>query len=100
MGKPSTRVHKQGGIQGVEKLLAIQAVADYCTANGLSVDKLSKQIYDVYFDTAMFSAPSGVSSDGLRNDIASQPLPVLIMEGRGDNLIIRQTEHTKKYLAV
>lgn len=100
MGKPSVRVHKPGGIQGVEKLIALHAVSDYCAANGLSIDKLSKLIYDVYFETALFLAPTGVEPNGLLNDIATQPVPVLIIEGKDDDLNIRQTEYTSKYIGI
>ena len=100
MGKPSTRVHRPGGIQGIEKTIALQAVSGYCTENGLSMDKLSQLMYEVIYDTAVFLAPTGVEPNGLVNDIATQPVPVLIMEGKGNNLQIRQTEHTSNYIAM
>lgn len=99
MSKPTARVHRPNGIEGVEKAIALQAVAAYCKANGLSLSKLSNQVFDVFDDAAVFVAPTGVAPDGLRNDLATQPVPVLIMEGSGNELVIRQTEHTARYIA-
>lgn len=99
MSKPTVRVHRPRGIEGVEKTIALQAVKPYCQANGLSIAKLGRQIYDVFDDAAAFLAPTGVKPDGLRNDLATQPVPVLIMEGNNGELVIRQTEHTAKYIA-
>ena len=98
MSAPTIRVHRPDGIQGIEKMIALRAVESYCNHHGLSVEKLKHQIYDVYGDVAVFSAPSNVQPDGLRNDLASRPIPILIMENSGKGLIIRQTEHTVEYL--
>lgn len=99
MSEPRVRVHHPKGIQGVEKTIALHAVASYCHNNDLSVQKLSEQIYDVYDNIAIFAAPSEAEPDGLRNDMAARPLPVLIVENKNGELDIRQTEHTRKYLA-
>lgn len=98
MSMPKVRVHHPNGIQGIEKAIAIQAVKPFCDRNGLSVEKLDRQIYDVYDNMALFLAPSNLKPDGLRNDMASRPIPVLILEKKNDALEIRQTEHTEKYL--
>ena len=98
MSEPKIRVHRPKGIQGIEKVIALQAVKPFCASHDLSIEKLSKQIYDVYDDVAVFSAPSCVNPDGLKNDLAARPVPVLIMERKNEALEIRQTEHTKKFL--
>lgn len=98
MSEPRIRVHRPKGIQGIEKAIALQAVEPFCASNGISVKKLSQQIYDVYDDVAIFSAPSEVKSDGLRNDMAARPVPVLIVERKNETLVIRKTEHTAEYL--
>ena len=99
MSEPMVRVHRPKGIEGVEKAIALQAVSSYCNANGLSLAKLEHQIFDVFDDSAAFLAPTGIKPDGLRNDLKTQPVPVLIMEGNNGELVIRQTEHTTKYIA-
>ena len=98
MSKPTIRVQRASGVQGLEKAITLQAARGYCEKNGLSEAKLSKQLLHFIDDTAIFSAPSNAVPDGLRNDIASQPIPVLIIEAKDGNLVFHQTEHTKKYL--
>ena len=99
VSKPTVRVHRPKGIEGIEKAIALQAVEGYCKANGLSIAKLGHQIFDVFDDSAAFLAPTGIKPDGLRNDLATQPVPVLILEGKNGDLVIRQTEHTAEYIA-
>ena len=100
MSKPSVRVHRPDGIIGVEKTMAIHTVEKYCADNGLSVDKLRGLIFDISDNVAMFMAPSEIKPDGLLNDIASQPRPVLTIEDMNGNIHIRQTEYTSKYIAM
>lgn len=99
MSEPTVRVQRASGIQGLEKALALQASSEYCKKHGLSEDKLSKQLLHFIDNTAIFAAPSNVTPDGLRNDIATQPLPVLIIEVNDGALVFKQTEYTRKYLA-
>lgn len=98
MSKPTVRVHRPGGIVGVEKTMALRTVEKYCADNGLSLDKLRGLIFDISDNVAMFMAPSDIKPEGLLNDIASQPRLVLAIEDRDGKLNIRQTEHTAKYL--
>ena len=100
MSKPSVRVHRPGGIVGVEKTMALHTVEKYCAENGLSVDKLRGLIFDISDNVAMFMAPSEVKPNGLLNDMASQPRLVLAIEDMNGNLQIRQTEYTSKYIAI
>lgn len=60
--------------------------------------KLRNQLLHSIGNIAIFAAPSDEKPDGLRNDIATQPLPVLIIEDQNDTLIFHQTKHTRKYL--
>ena len=99
MSKPTIRVHRPGGIEGVEKAMAIHTVEKYCDDHNLSVEKLGKLIFDVSDNVAMFMAPSEVKPNGLLNDLTSQPRPVLEIEAIDGKLLIRQTEHTAKYIA-
>ena len=99
MSEPTVRVQRASGIQGLEKALTLQASREYCKKHGLSEDKLSKQLLHFIDNAAVFVAPSNVEPDGLRNDIATQPLPVLIIEVNDGALVFRQTEYTQKYLA-
>ena len=98
MSKPTVRVQRPSGVQGLEKALALQASSEYCKKHGLSEDKLGRQRLYFIGDTAIFAAPSNVEPDGLKNDIATQPLPVLIVEVNDGALVFRQTEHTQEYL--
>ena len=99
MSRLTVRVHRPGGIEGVEKTMALHAVEKYCLDNGLSVDKLRGLIFDISDNVAMFMAPSDIKPNGLLNDMASQPRLVLSIEDMNGNLRIRQTEHTGRYIA-
>lgn len=99
MSEPRVRVHRPNGIQGIEKVIALHALDSYCQRNDLSMDKLSNQIYDIYGDVAIFSAPSRIVPDGLRNDMQTLPIPVLIVEYRDNELCVKETEHTREYIA-
>lgn len=100
MSKPSVRVHRPGGIVGVEKTMALRTVEQYCAENGLSIDKLNGLIFDISDNVAMFMAPSEIKPNGLLNDMACQPRLVLSIEDKNGSLLIHQTEHTAQYLAI
>ena len=100
MSRPSVRVHRPGGIVGVEKTMALRTVEKYCADHGLSVDKLRSLIFDISDNVAMFMAPSEIKPNGLLNDMASQPRLVLAIEDMNGDLHIRQTEYTSKYIAM
>lgn len=98
MSKPLGRVQRASGVQGLEKTITLQAAHEYCQNNGLSMTKLRSQLLHFIDNAAIFAAPSDEKPDGLRNDIATQPLPVLIIEDQDGTLVFHQTEHTQKYL--
>lgn len=60
--------------------------------------KLSNQRFDLIYDIACFSQPSDVVPDGLTNDMETMPMPTLVIKRDGDDIVIEQTEYTKKYL--
>ena len=99
MSKPKIRVHRPSGIQGVEKVMALQTVERYCNDHNLSVEKLGKLIFDISDNVAMFMAPSEIIPNGLLDDMTSQPRLVLKIEDADGKLVIKQTEHTAKYIA-
>lgn len=99
MSMPKVRVHRPGGIVGVERTMALRMVEPYCTDNGLSIEKLRGMIFDISDNVAMFMAPSEIKPNGLLNDLETQPKLVLMIEDLNGNLHIGQTEYTTKYLS-
>jgi hypothetical protein len=49
--------------------------------------------------TFVFAAPSKEPQDGLKNDIATQPIPVLLAKMENGEIVFLQTEYTKEYIA-
>lgn len=82
------------------KAMAFDVATRYCQENGLSVEKLKTQQFTLFADIACFAQPSGVKPEGLVNDIKTQPYPTLILKADDGKLIVEQTEHTHKYLAL
>lgn len=87
-------------IQPLQRAMAEACAENYCRANGLSLEKLKAQRFEVIMDQMIFAQPTGVKPDGLCNDIATRPYPTLILrlDDKGE-LCIEQTEYTRKYLA-
>jgi hypothetical protein len=82
------------------RTLALNVAKEYCLKNTLSLDKLEKQQFDLIYDSAFFGQPTGVIPNGLCNDLATQPLPTLIIKKDDTGtLVVEETEHTRKYLA-
>lgn len=81
------------------KAMAFDVAARYCRDNGLSVEKLRTQRFEWLTDIACFMQPTGIKPDGLLNDLQTQPYPTLLLKSKNGNLIVEQTEHTKKYLS-
>ena len=79
----------------LQRALALHYAEPYCIEHGLSVEKLKKQVFAVIIDQMIFAQP-----DGLRDDIASQPLPTLILSlDANNNIKVESTEHTREYLS-
>jgi len=84
----------------LQKALAFEVAKEYCIANGLSLDKLIKQRFEIIYSSAIFAQPSDVIPNGLLNDLETQPKPTLIIKNDDTGLVIEQTEYTRKYLSV
>lgn len=84
----------------LQRAVVLEYVKDYCTDNGLSLDKLKQQQFYWIYGEAFFAQPSGVEPKGLTNDMDTMPMPTLIIKMDDDMLKIEQTEYTQKYLAV
>ena len=92
--------NKQKAEQGLQKALALEIAKSYCKDNGLSIDKLSKQRFNIIYSSAVFAQPTEVIPNGLLNDLATQPKPTLIIKNENGGLVIEQTEHTREYLSL
>lgn len=79
--------------------MALKLSKQYCTENQLSYEKLRNQRFDLINDIACFSQPSDIAPIGLTNDRDTMPMPTLIIKRVDDDIVIEQTEYTKKYLA-
>ena len=84
----------------LQRAMAEACAASYCEAHGLSMEKLRSQRFETVADMMIFAQPTGVSPDGLRNDIATRPLPTLVLRlDEQGNLLVEGTQHTRRYLA-
>ena len=97
--KQAQRLERMREEKELAKAMAFDVAARYCKENGLSVEKLRTQQFDLFADIACFSQPSGVKPEGLTNDLKTQPYPTLILKAQNGKLVVEQTEHTHKFLA-
>ena len=81
-----------------QKALAREFAIGYCRQKGLSIEKLLKQRIDLIPNSIVFSQPSNIKPQGLVNDMATMPMPTLIINFHGGDLSIEETEHTKEFL--
>lgn len=88
-------------------LLDVQAATvvakKYCTANNLSVLKLSLQKTIEIQGEVIFAQPSDYSGTlaqraGLLMDKQTQPKPTLVVRKTGNGYEVEETEYTRKYL--
>jgi len=82
----------------IQRALALEVAKPFCKENGFSFEKLEKQRVIVMNDSVVFAAPSNVKPDGLRNDIATQPIPTILVKIEDGGIVCEATEHAKKYL--
>lgn len=85
--------------QNLRKAMAIELAKAYCAKLGYNPEKVNSQRYCELPGCVLFAQPSGIKPDGLKNDIATQPLPTLILKTVNGALAFETTEHTKKYLS-
>ena len=79
------------------KELYFEKIKEYCSRNGLSLEKLDKQEKYLIDDSFMTAQPIKIpNSDGLKTDLATQPKPTLIYDIVTDQVI--ETEYTDLYL--
>jgi hypothetical protein len=87
--------------EATKRALALAVAKEYCKINNLSYDKLCKQRFYLVNQSAIFAQPSSFKSpsgSGLTNDMATMPMPTLILKNNDDVITIEETEHTRKYL--
>lgn len=80
------------------KAMAMELARDYCAKHGYNPTKLQAQRFMELSSCVCFAQPNGVQPNGLLNDIATQPLPTLIIKLVDGRLIFETTEYTDKYL--
>ena len=99
---------QNGGVMGkndkwvqekeLQRILALEYVKEYCKKNGLSIEKLKKQKFEFSYNECGFFQRSNIKAEGLFNDKATMPRLTLLIRNSDGNLIIEETEYTKKYL--
>ena len=94
----SKKVDKWKEERKLQRLLAIEYVKDYCIQNGISLDKLETQRFELSYNECGFFQPSDVSPLGLTNDKETMPKATLLIKHENGCLKISQTEYTKQYL--
>lgn len=99
--KQRSKTEKEREERRLQRALSFRIAREYCSANGLSVEKLKNQEFYSIYGSAFFAQPSNVVPDGLCNDKETMPLVTLILNpDNNDNIEIKQTEFTKKYLSL
>lgn len=91
-------VNKWKEEKSLQRLLAIEYVKDYCIQKGLSLEKLKTQRFELSYSECGFFQPSDAAALGLTNDQETMPKATLIIKNEHGELMICETEYTKKYL--
>lgn len=77
----------------------IKIAEEYCQKNGLSLDKLHKQVFAYSEERSIFAERIEESKpDGIKNDMESLPIPTLIVEKNNGKYNVIETESTNMYL--
>lgn len=82
----------------LQRILALEYVKDYCIKNGLSIEKLKEQRFELSYNECGFFQKSNVKPEGLSNDNATMPNLTLLIRNSEGSLIIEETEFTEIYL--
>lgn len=72
----------------------------YCEEKGYSIESLKRLDYFGHSSNlGLFGIKSKVIPDGLMNDLATQPTPILgvILDDSGSDFRVEETEYTKDY---
>lgn len=89
---------QQQAAVALRKAMALELAKDFCKKHGYNSMRLATQRYAELPSCVCFAQPTGIKPDGLRNDIATQPLPTLIIRQVDGRITFETTEHTDKYL--
>lgn len=82
----------------LQRILALEYVKEYCIKNGLSIEKLKKQRFELSYDECGFFQKNNIEAEGLSNDSTTIPKLTLSIRNNEGNLIIEETEFTEIYL--
>lgn len=93
-----TRVQRRNGVQEIEKNLALSAANGFCKEHGYSMKKLEEKRLYLFDEEALFAVPSEMKPDGLKNDMATLPIPVLVLKRVDGKIVVEPTKHTEKCL--
>ena len=94
----NTKVTKWKEEKSLQRLLAIEYVKDYCMQKGFSLEKLKAQRFELSYHECGFFQSSDTTALGLINDQETMPKATLIIKNENGELMICETEYTKKYL--
>lgn len=94
----NTKVTKWKEEKSLQRLLAIEYVKDYCMQKDFSLEKLKAQRFELSYHECGFFQSSDTTALGLLNDQETMPKATLIIKNENGELVICETEYTKKYL--
>jgi len=83
----------------IQKVLALEALREYCDENKLSIEKLKEERFELSYNECSFFHPSDIKPEGLLNDKETMPKVTLMLKLEDGQLKIEETEYTKKYLS-
>ncbi|MGI6507176.1 MAG: hypothetical protein ACOX4A_02155 [Saccharofermentanales bacterium] len=81
----------------ISKTEIASQVNGFCKSKGYSLDMLLNLRYWAGYPESAYVIPSKVEPDGLMNDIATQPTPILFVVKEKDGYGIVETEYTVPY---
>jgi hypothetical protein len=91
-----------GDIVFLQKSDVQSAVENYCNAHSYALSRLEELQFDSFLGSVSFcsySIPSDVVPDGLMNDLATQPTPILLIIRDGDSFVVEETKYTKPFFS-
>lgn len=94
------KVNKRCIERELQKALALEFVKEFCKQKGYSLEKLSCQKFEVSYDECAFFHNSDIPQQGLTNDIETLPQIVLLIKLVNGNLLVEETQYTKKYICL